>query len=153
MSDEALKAHPEAQDGNSNLLGVKVDKVDEYFKLKSSIRALRADLKDIKDKKDNTQEIERLTKKIKHLRDEMKSDEDVKELYEKITTTKERMDLLKELIRIELLEKSQEEIERDGRKLKIVNILKEFLATNATKAKGRHTPHPDQINIFHPQAS
>lgn len=65
-------------------------------------------------------------KKVKELKEEVKNDETVKTLTEKLSVNKERMELLKELIRIELLESAQEEVKRNGRKLKIMNILKEM---------------------------
>lgn len=104
----------------------KLDKVEEYFRLKGVGRTLRNDLKDAKIQIDKTEEIEKLMKKVKELKEEVKNDETVKTLTEKLSVNKERMELLKELIRIELLESAQEEVKRNGRKLKIMNILKEM---------------------------
>ena len=43
---------------------------------------------------------------------------------------KERMDLLKEMIRIQLIEESEEEIKKDGKILKLVYIIKELSDRN-----------------------
>lgn len=102
-----------------------LDKVEEYFKLKGVIKTLRNDLKDIKDSLEAQIELEKLSKKTKELRDKVKGDETVFELTEKLGTTRERLDLIKELIRIDLIETAQEEVKRDGKKLKLVHVLKE----------------------------
>lgn len=103
-----------------------LDKVEEYFKLKGVMRTLRNDLKDHKAQMPDNQELDKLSKKVKELREKVKDDETVKTLTEKMQTTKERVELLKELIRIELLETAREEVKRHGRKLKLVHILKEM---------------------------
>ncbi|MEP7103132.1 MAG: hypothetical protein ABI721_00280 [Candidatus Dojkabacteria bacterium] len=102
-----------------------LDKVEEYFKLKGVIKTLRNDLKDIKDSLEAQIELEKINKKVKELRDKVKGDETVFELSEKLSTTRERLDLIKELIRIDLIETAQEEVKRDGKKLKLVHVLKE----------------------------
>ncbi|MFS8130448.1 MAG: hypothetical protein ACMG57_00565 [Candidatus Dojkabacteria bacterium] len=102
-----------------------LDKVEEYFKLKGVIKTLRGDLKDIKDSLEAQIELEKLSKKTKELRDKVKGDETVFELSEKLATTRERLELIKELIRIDLIETAQEEVKRDGKKLKLVHVLKE----------------------------
>lgn len=103
-----------------------LDKVEEYFRLKGVMRTLRNDLKDHKAQMPDNQELDKLSKKVKELREKVKDDETVKTLTEKMQTTKERVELLKELIRIELLETAKEEVKRHGRKLKLVHILKEM---------------------------
>ncbi len=112
-----------------------LDKVEEYFKLKDATRTLRNDLKDLKVQMEETEELEKLTKRVKELREKIKENENIRNLTEKIQGTKERMELLKELIRIELLESAQEEVKRNGRKLKIVNILKEMKDEGDKKKK------------------
>ena len=103
-----------------------LDKVEEYFRLKGITRTLRNDLKDYKSQHQDFAELEKLGKKVKELRERIKEDETVKDLEEKISTTKERVELMKELIRLELLENSQEEVKRNGKKLKLIYILKEL---------------------------
>lgn len=115
-----------------------VDKVEDYFRQKGIIRTLRNDLKDHKLQMPQTEELEKLTKKLKELREEVKNDETVRSLTEKMATSKERMELLKELIRIELLESAQEEVKRNGRKLKLVNILREM------KDEGKEKKEPNK---------
>lgn len=113
--------------GNDDLLTNEgLDKVEEYFKLKDSLRVLRNDIKDIKLQQPEVQDLEKLQKKIKEMRENIKEDESIKNMTEKIVVVKERMELLKELIRIELLDTAQEEVKRNGRKLKIVSILREM---------------------------
>lgn len=102
------------------------DRATEYFELKEQARALRADLKDIQTQHEDYLELEELNKKAKILREKIKDDNDIKTLKAKIEQIKERMDLIKELIRIELIDTAQEEVVRDGRKLKLVYILKEM---------------------------
>jgi hypothetical protein len=102
-----------------------IDKVGEYFKLKGVMRTLRTDIKDIKASMDAQMELDKIMKKVKELRDKVKGDETIFELTEKLSTTKERSELLKELIRIDLIESAQEEVKKDGRKLKLVHVLKE----------------------------
>lgn len=103
-----------------------LDKVEEYFKMKDIMRVLRNDLKDLKLQNPEVEELDKLLKRVKEIREKVKEDESVKALEEKISASKERMDLLKELIRIDLLEKAQEEVKRNGRKLKVVSVLKEM---------------------------
>lgn len=113
-----------------------LNKVEEYFKLKGVIRTLRNDLKDYRAQKEEVRELEKLTKKSKELREKIKEDETIHELSEKISTSKERLDLIREMIRIELLETSREEVKHNGRKLKLVNILKE-MKDEATDVKAK----------------
>ncbi|MBE2280690.1 MAG: hypothetical protein IAE91_09880 [Ignavibacteriaceae bacterium] len=103
-----------------------LDKVEEYFKMKDILRTLRNDLKDLKLQNPEVEELDKLSKRVKEIREKIKDDESIKALEEKISTSKERMDLIKELIRIDLLEKAQEEVKRNGRKLKVVSVLKEM---------------------------
>ncbi|BCX13967.1 MAG: hypothetical protein KatS3mg085_499 [Candidatus Dojkabacteria bacterium] len=101
------------------------DKASEYFDIKEQIKALRRDLKAVTEDHPNYDELQQLNKKVKKLRDEIKDTEEVKKLKEKINELKERQELLKELIRVELIETSQDEIKRNGKKLKLVPVLKE----------------------------
>jgi len=112
-----------------------LDKVEEYFRLKDVSRTLRNDLKDLKIQMPETEELDKLNKKVKELRETIKNNENIRVLTEKIQGSKERMELLKELIRIELLESAQEEVKRNGRKLKIVNILREMKDEGDKKKK------------------
>ena len=102
-----------------------IDKVEEYFKLKGVLKTLRNDIKDIKDSLEAQIELQKIQKKVKELRDRIKGDETIFELTEKLSATRERLDLIKELIRIDLIETAQQEVKKDGKKLKLVHILKE----------------------------
>ncbi|GAB4285417.1 MAG: hypothetical protein Kow0081_3220 [Candidatus Dojkabacteria bacterium] len=102
------------------------DNTDEYFQLKKTAKTLRADLKQLKEQHEDYNELQKLTKKVTEIRNKIKEDSKIKELSEKLKSIKERMDLLKEMIRIELLENSQEEVEKDGMVLKLVYVVKEM---------------------------
>jgi|SRR5690606_669014 len=117
-----------------------IDKVEEYFRLKGVIKTLRNDLKDYKAQHEATEELDKLTKKAKELRERIKEDETVRQLEEKISTTKERIELVKELIRLELLENAQEEVKKNGRKLKLVYILKELKDEEESSKKKKFYP-------------
>lgn len=112
-----------------------LDKVEEYFRLKGVLRTLRNDLKDHKAQMPEHEELDKVSKRVKELREKIKDDETVKTLTEKTQTTKERLELIKELIRIELLETAREEVKRNGRKLKIINILREMKDQDDNKGK------------------
>ncbi len=101
------------------------DKAKEYFKLKKQVSLLRADKKDLEAQHELYEESQKLAKQLKKLRDEIKDDEKIKEFSEKIKEIRERMDLLKEMIRIELIENSQEEVKEDGKVLKLIYVVKE----------------------------
>jgi hypothetical protein len=133
MSDD--QKTPVSDSTNDILSDENLDKVAEYFKIKGVLRTLRNDIKDLKIQIPENEELDKLGKKIKELREKIKDNEEVKILTEKIQDAKERMELLKELIRIELLETAREEVKKDGRKLKIVNILRE-MKDEAEKKKG-----------------
>ena len=121
---------------NYNLGDSNINRVDEYFKCKDNISLLRQDLKDYKEQMNEYIELKELEKKIKELREQIKANETVQNIQEKIATERERMELLKELIRIEMLESAQTEITFKDRKLKLINIVKE-LPVNDKKNKKR----------------
>lgn len=123
---EAEEIDNTSPDNDDLLANPNLDKVEEYFRLKDSLRVLRNDIKDIKLQQPEVQEMEQLMKKVKEIRENIKEEESIKNMTEKMQVVKERMDLLKEIIRIELLDKAQEEVKRNGRKLKIVSILREM---------------------------
>ncbi len=114
-----------ANDNSDILDDSNLDKVEEYFKTKSQLKTMRGDLKDIKTQMDDFIEMEKIGKKARELRDKLKADETIHEMSEKISMLKERMDLLKEMIRIDLIDSGKEEVKKDGRKLKLVYIVKE----------------------------
>lgn len=101
------------------------DKVSEYFKTKKSLKDLRADLKDLTSQHEDYEELQKMLKKVKELREKIKDEATIKELKEKASVQKERMDLLKEMIRIQLIENAEEEVKQDGKVLKLVYIVKE----------------------------
>ncbi len=114
-----------AKDNSDILDDSNLDKVEEYFKTKGQLKTMRGDLKDIKTQMEDYIEMEKIGKKARELREKLKSDETIHEMSEKISMLKERMDLLKEMIRIDLIDSGKEEVKKDGRKLKLVYIVKE----------------------------
>ncbi len=100
--------------------------VEEYFEIKGTIKTLRDDLKELKENHDDFEELEALNKKVKELRANIKNNEDIRIVEEKLSDLKERQNLLKEIIKVQLVEMNQEEVKQDGRKLKIVQVLKEM---------------------------
>jgi hypothetical protein len=102
------------------------ERLDEFFKLKGVLKTLRNDLKDLKVQNEFYSEWEELAKKAKELSDIIKEDENIRLVREKISTVNERMALIKELIRIDMIEKGMEEFKKDGKKLRLVNVVKEM---------------------------
>lgn len=102
------------------------NRVEEYFKTKEVLRTLKDDLKELKENNDDVKKLKEMDKEIKPLKERIKNNEDMKIINNKIAGLKERMDLLKEIIKKELMETSQEEVKMDGRKLKLVQVLKEM---------------------------
>lgn len=102
------------------------NKVEEYFKTKEALKTLREDLKEHKENNEDFKQLTEIMKEVKQLRDKIKNNEEISIITQKAETLKERMELLKEIIKTELLESAQEEVKMDGRKLKIVQVLKEM---------------------------
>ncbi len=102
------------------------DKLGEYFQIKDQLRTLRGDLRDLKEEHKDYAELDELTKQIKVLRENIKNDENIRIVQEKIADLKERQELLKEIIKVEMKETDQTEVKMNGRKLKLIDILKEM---------------------------
>lgn len=103
-----------------------MDKIEEYFKTKKVLKTLRGDLRDLKKNHDRAKELEELNKQVRFLRQEINNSEDIRIVSDKVAGLKERMDLLKEIIYSELKQSDEQEISLNGRKLKIVEVLKEM---------------------------
>lgn len=101
------------------------NKLEEYFQTKETLKTLRSDLKTLKEEHSDFKELEELNKQVKGLREKINNDENVRTISDKIATLKERITLLKEIIKIELKETEATEVKMNGRKLKIVEVLKE----------------------------
>jgi len=115
------------QPDNSQILDDKnPDKAEEYFKTKEEAKTFRADLRELKEEHENTKEIDELAEKLKKLRSEVNNDENIRILSDKISTLRERMGLLRDIIKMQLIEAEEKEVKRDGRILKIVQVLKEM---------------------------
>lgn len=102
------------------------DRVEEYFQLKDSLRTFRNDLKDLKESQPDFEELKKLVEKTKTLRQRLTNNEDIAILQDKVDGIKERMDLIKEIIKTELIESQQEEVKHNGRKLRLVQVIKEL---------------------------
>lgn len=114
------------EEDNQVLDDTNPDKLEEYFKTKETVKTLRVDLKDLKEEHPDFKEMEELNKQVKNLREKIKNDENIRIVSDKISTLKERMDLLKEIIKMEMKETENTEVKMNGRKLKIVEVLKEM---------------------------
>jgi hypothetical protein len=90
------------------------------------VKELRAELKEFKESHEDFTKADKLAKELKILREKIANQTEVRILSDKIATLNERMELLKEIIKMQLLELNQEEIAHDGRKLKLVKVLKEM---------------------------
>jgi len=99
--------------------------VEDYFKVKRLLKELNADLRDAKKNHELAEEIEELSKKLKKLRRDLMADQLIDELKEEIDTHKERMSLLKDIIKQEMIETETETVPFDGRVLKLVPTMKE----------------------------
>jgi protein subunit release factor A len=102
------------------------DRATEYFELKRVKKTLSDDLKDLTQNHENFEEAEKMKKELKILRDKINDNEDIRLIKEKVATIKERMELIKEIIKNELMETEEKEVKREGRKLKLVEVLKEM---------------------------
>lgn len=102
------------------------NKLEEYFKTKETLKTLRNDLKDLKEEHPDFEEMEEFSKQLKEVREKINNDENIRIISDKISTLKERTDLLKEIIKMELKETEVTEVKMNGRKLKIVEVLKEM---------------------------
>lgn len=143
MSNEDLKSHPESKDGEINLTGDYTVKIEEYFKLKETIKVLNSQLKEAKNASLSPEEIadhNNMMQKINRYRERIAGNETVNTLRDKISFEKERLELVRELIRLELLELGKEEIEKNGKKLKLKTILKELKAEKPQRSVFRHAP-------------
>lgn len=101
------------------------DKPSEYFQLKKALKTIRRDIKDLKETHPRWNELKKINESAKEIRDEIKEEEEIKILDEKAKGIKERIELMKEMIRIELIENSENEVKQDGKVLKLVYVLKE----------------------------
>ena len=101
------------------------DKVDEYFRLKKALTEKRKDLKDLQTQHPDYDEMQKAKKKAKELTDKIKDTEEIALAREKTKQIAERMGLLKEIIRIQLIEDGEEKVKKDDKVLKLVYILKE----------------------------
>ncbi len=125
--DETEKEIEEAVEAiASDLSDDNPDKVEEYFSTKRVIKDLRAELKEFKENHKDALEAEKINKQLKLLRDKIKNQTEIKILTDKIANLTERLELLKEIIKVQLLELEVEEIKHEGRKLKLVKVLKEM---------------------------
>jgi hypothetical protein len=125
--DETEKEIEEAVEAiASDLSDDNPDKVEEYFSTKRVIKDLRAELKEFKENHKDALEAEKINKQLKLLRDKIKNQTEIKILTDKIANLTERLELLKEIIKVQLLELEVEEIKYEGKKLKLVKVLKEM---------------------------
>lgn len=121
------------------------ENVEEYFKVKRTLKEMNADLRDAKKNHPLQEEIEEITKKVKQTRKDLMADPIILDLKDEIDTLKERFNLLKDIIKQEMLEQETEEVQFDGRKIKLVRVMKE-VRDQAVSPKGKKVM-PDRSEI------
>ncbi len=98
---------------------------DEYFQAREDMTALNQELKEARERHGEFEELQKLSEQSRQIRKRMKLDEEIGILTEKAATIRERQNLLKEMIKMKLVENGEEEIKRGKRKLKVTSVLKE----------------------------
>lgn len=111
--------------------------VEEYFKIKRMLKELNGDLRDFKKNHDLHEEIEEFAKKLKKMRNDLMSEQVIVDLKEEIDSAKERLGLLKEIIRQEMLDEGTDEVPFEGRKIKLVQVMKEVKDEESGDLKGK----------------
>lgn len=99
--------------------------LEEYFKLKRLLKELRADLKAETENHDLTEEIKEINLKVKKLRKDLNADPVITDIKDEIDTNKERFDLLKDIIKQEMIDSEVETVEFEGRSINLVKVMKE----------------------------
>lgn len=100
-------------------------KLEEYLRLKSFLKDLRRDFKDIIDQDDDMQKANDMQKELKKLREKIYDKNDIAEIKLQISATQEKMKLLKEIIKAYLELLPDEQATRDGIKFQLIRVLKE----------------------------
>jgi DNA-binding transcriptional regulator GbsR (MarR family) len=117
--------------------------VQEYFKVKKVVKDFNADLRDYKKEHELTPRIEELKKELKKLKTELAVDKMVMDMKEDLDSSKERMTLLKDIITQEMLETGQEEVFYEGKKLRLVKLLKE----SSSQLPMPNIPYAEEIKL------
>ncbi len=100
-------------------------RLEEFFSLQQLARTLRKELRDLKCQSEFFNEWEELTRKATELSKKMKEEDNIKYIKEKLSNVKERIGLITELIKLDMIKNGKEEIEKNGKKLKILTVVKE----------------------------
>lgn len=101
------------------------ERTAEYFQIKQTLKTLRGDLKDLKEEHPEYEDLKKLTEKAKKIRDKIKTNQDIHLINDKIEQLKDRSDLIKEIVKQQLLDGGLEEVKGEYKSLKLVKILKE----------------------------
>jgi hypothetical protein len=116
-----------------------LERAQEYFQIKKVLKDLRSELKELRENHEVWEELQKVSEKAKRLRLELRDDLEMSKLDQKVDSLRERQKLLKEIIKMELIKSGETEVKGPGRKLKIVQELKEmkdeedFILENDTK--------------------
>ncbi len=121
--------------------------VEEYFKLKKSIKELNGDIRDAQKNHALAEEIEEASKKLKEARAHLSSDPMITDLKEEVDAMKERFNLIKDIIKQELIDEGQDRVEYDGRVISLVKVMKEGKDEEEEKKGGKKAWDKSAIEI------
>ncbi len=100
------------------------DKLKEYLEQKDIVKTLNSDYREIKKEHELNDQIEKLSKELKKLRDQVKNTTEVSLIKDKKDAAKERLDLLKDILIAEMNENNQSEVVVDGQKARLIARVK-----------------------------
>jgi hypothetical protein len=88
------------------------------------IKELNADLKDLRENHPNQTSIMEVKDELKRLKNEVEADPAIEELKDTISTARERLTLLKEILVAKMMESEVEEVVVKGKKAVKINQIK-----------------------------
>lgn len=121
--------------------------VEEYFKIKKSLKEINADIKDAKKSHELTEEIEEMSKKLKETKTKLANDPILNDLKEDADALKERFVLLKDIIKQELIDEGKEQVEYEGKVIKLIQVMKEESSKEEKKKSGKKEWDKTDIQI------
>jgi|GEM_PF-6854849 len=101
-----------------------VDRFKDYLDQADVVKVLNADLKDATKGHELTPELDIIQKQAKEIKGKLDNVTEIALIKEKRDGARERLDLLKEILFTEMSEAGQNEVEFEGKKVKIVSTVK-----------------------------